>query len=191
MNVKIRLLLLLLLFSVFIDFSESFLSLSLIPEPGACRADTMAEECSEDGVWGFKKIPNFLSLTSWGRGIPGQYLRESTKKKIQPKTLNINFQPMSCLSHPKNEEYPHLSTIVGSQLVTITCMKSSPAPLFLFPFSIFSNKFEIIQLEIPSNRVKKKRVGITFSCILPENSPPFYFFYIFIFFYRSPYFIFN
>lgn len=72
-----------LLIFLFIDFSGSCLSLSMTPEPGVCGAATVAEECSEDEVWGCKKIPHFLSLTSWGREIRGQYLRENTKNSIQ------------------------------------------------------------------------------------------------------------
>lgn len=51
----------------------------MTPEPGACGAASEAEWCSEDGVWWCKKIPCFLSLTSWGREILGRYLRESMK----------------------------------------------------------------------------------------------------------------
>lgn len=114
----------------------------------------MAEACSENGVWGCKKIPYFLSLTSWGREIPGWYLRESAKNS----TKDIKYQfPAHELPHPKNEEYPYLSTWVWARAVARGHLHEVvPPPHFYFLFQFFNNKFQIDKLEIPANRVKKE-----------------------------------
>ena len=65
------------------------------------------------GLGGARKVP--VSCPS----PPGEdeFLGGTRERaaKIQSKTLSNFFQPTSCLSHPGEEQYPHLGTWVGAQ----------------------------------------------------------------------------